>query len=333
MMWCSGVVDKYTHATEHPEWLRVHKEMSSALKRWEATFERYQEKMPPHDQTDTKIYAGNTLLRIAAVMIRVIIGSGGGAGSEMAWDPFIDSFKTIIDLAETIPILRPPQSTRTPGDASSSNTPAPKIAVPRTLALNPASVKSNYTPAPTTIIFSARSNAPLQPPPTASKAVSPPFLGQSPEKMPSYFSPSFELSPIVPLFITACRCRDPHIRRRAISLLLSFRRREGVWDSLGAGMVAAQCMKKEEDIDPHVPLGFDNVAEFLARPSKIMDRSQVAENCRVKDIYVEVKMVEGRVDLVYSMTSGENVDARQVIYESRGDGVGGTVPMQRHTGV
>lgn len=333
MMWCSGVVDKYTHATEHPEWLRVHKEMSSALKRWEATFESYQEKMPPHDQTDTKIYAGNTLLRIAAVMIRVIIGSGGGAGSEMAWDPFIDSFKTIIDLAETIPILRPPQSTRTPGDASSSNTPAPKIAVPRTLALNPASVKSNYTPAPTTIIFSARSNAPLQPPPTASKAVSPPFLGQSPEKMPSYFSPSFELSPIVPLFITACRCRDPHIRRRAISLLLSFRRREGVWDSLGAGMVAAQCMKKEEDIDPHVPLGFDNVAEFLARPSKIMDRSQVAENCRVKDIYVEVKMVEGRVDLVYSMTSGENVDARQVIYESRGDGVGGTVPMQRHTGV
>lgn len=106
-----------------------------------------------------------------------------------------------------------------------------------------------------------------------------------------------------------------------------------MWDSLGAGMVAAQCMKKEEDIDPHVPLGFDNVAEFLARPSRISDRADVAENCRVKDIYVEVKMVEGRVDLVYSMTSGENVDARQVIYESRGDGAGGTVPMLRHTGV
>lgn len=334
MMWCSGTIDKDPSATEHPEWLRTHKEMSSALKQWEAAFEKYQEKMPPQDQTDTKIYAGNTLLRIAAIMIRVIIGSGGGAGSEMAWDPFIDSFKTIIDLAETIPILRPPPSTSASSDPSSSNSSAPKIAMPRTLAMNPASAKSNYTPAPTTIIFSARTNAPLQPPPTAAKIVSPPFQGQSPEKMPSYFSPSFELSPIVPLFITACRCRDPYIRRRAISLLLSFRRREGVWDSLGAGMVAAQCMKKEENIDPDVPLGFDNVAEFLTRPPKIRDRSEVPEHARVKDIYVEVKMVEGRVDLVYSMTSGESMDARQVIYESRGDGVGmGTIPTQRHVGV
>lgn len=335
MMWCSGVIDKYPKAAESSEWLRVHKEMSSALKQWEAAFENYQQKMPAQDQIDTKIYAGNTLLRMGAIMIRVIIGSGGGAGSETAWDPFIDSFKTIIDLAESIPILRPPQSTRTPGDSSSSSSPSsgPQIAVPRKLALNPASARSHATPYTTTIIFSARPNAPSHPPPSAAKVTSPPFLDKSPEKMPSYFSPSFELSPIVPLFITACRCRDPLIRRRAISLLLSFRRREGVWDSLGAGMVAAQCLKKEENIEPDVPLGFDNVAEFLARPPTIRDRSEIPENARVKDIYVEVKMVEGRVDLVYSMTSGAMDEGRQVLYESRGDGMLGTIPTQRHTGV
>ncbi|KAH7400641.1 hypothetical protein DE146DRAFT_653543 [Phaeosphaeria sp. MPI-PUGE-AT-0046c] len=318
MMWCSGVVDKDPTAAEHSEWLRVHKEMSLALRQWEATFESYQQKMLPQDQTDTKIYAGNTLLRMAAIMIRIIVGSGGGSGSEMAWDPFIDSFKTVIELAETIPILRPPQSTRTKGDNSSPSSSAPKIAVPRTIALNPASAKSNYTPTTaTTIIFSARANAPLHPPSSASRVTNAPFLGQTPEKMPSYFSPSFELSPIVPLFITACR----------------FRRREGVWDSLGAGMVAAQCLKKEENIDPHVPLGFDNVADFLARPPTVTDRSEVLENARVKDIYVEVKMVEGRVDLVYSMTSGAMDEGIQVLYESRGDGGLAAFPTQRHTGV
>jgi hypothetical protein len=139
--------------------------------------------------------------------------------------------------------------------------------------------------------------------------------------MPSYFSPSFELSPIVPLFIVACRCRDPIIRRRAIALLLSYRRREGVWDSLGAGMVAAQCMKKEENLDPDQPLDLDNVVDFLRRNTAVNKCSDVPESARVKEIHVAVKVVDGRIDLVYSMTTGEDSEEQQVFYEARGDGI------------
>jgi hypothetical protein len=58
---------------------------------------------------------------------------------------------------------------------------------------------------------------------------------------------SFEAGIVVPLFETAMRCRDPRQRRRAIALLRSAPRREGVWDSLGAAAVAECAMEVEED--------------------------------------------------------------------------------------
>jgi hypothetical protein len=58
---------------------------------------------------------------------------------------------------------------------------------------------------------------------------------------------SFEAGIVVPLFETAMRCRDPRQRRRALTMLRSAPRREGVWDSLGAAAVAESAMKVEED--------------------------------------------------------------------------------------
>ncbi|KAL8934041.1 MAG: hypothetical protein Q9211_005439 [Gyalolechia sp. 1 TL-2023] len=49
------------------------------------------------------------------------------------------------------------------------------------------------------------------------------------------------------LFSVAHRCRDPHLRRRAISLLYKVPRQEGVWNSLLTARVAERLMNIEED--------------------------------------------------------------------------------------
>ncbi|KAF2828604.1 hypothetical protein CC86DRAFT_437976 [Ophiobolus disseminans] len=294
MMWSVGVVEQNPEAAKHPAWHRLHGDISIALTQWERVFETYRQQLPLADQRDPKIYAGNTLLRMSALTVRIIMGAGAGLRSEMAWDAFIPHFKTVVDLAETIPLLHP-RSSNTPPSTSRPIRPSPTTTFPP-LASGQYSFMSTPNPIP--------------PPPA-----------KSPSPAPSFFSPSFELSPIVPLFIVSCRCRDPLIRRRAISLLLYYRRREGVWDSLSAGMVAAQCMKKEENMCEAADVDFSD-ARFLARSSSVNCAADVREECRVRRIAVAVKVVRGRIDLVYSLTTGERVGERQVIYESRGDGGG-----------
>jgi hypothetical protein len=76
-------------------------------------------------------------------------------------------------------------------------------------------------------------------------------------------------------------------------------------------------MTKEENLPPHLHLDDD----ILRRNPNVQSCVDVPESARVRDILVEVKVVEGRIDLVYSMTTGEASTEQQVIYESRGDGM------------
>jgi hypothetical protein len=51
---------------------------------------------------------------------------------------------------------------------------------------------------------------------------------------------------IIPsLFLTVCRCRDPHVRRHAISLLRRYHWREDIWDSEVAASMAERLMLLE----------------------------------------------------------------------------------------
>ena len=61
-------------------------------------------------------------------------------------------------------------------------------------------------------------------------------------------SPSFQHDhAIVPsLFMTACRCRDPYIRRQAIGLLRRAPRKEDIWDSDITASIAEHLMMLEE---------------------------------------------------------------------------------------
>ncbi|KAK0109470.1 hypothetical protein ONS95_002162 [Cadophora gregata] len=62
-------------------------------------------------------------------------------------------------------------------------------------------------------------------------------------KVPKF---SFDSGVIIPLWFTGHKCRDPVLRRRAIALLLTFPRREGVWDSVFAGLVI-ECVREFEE--------------------------------------------------------------------------------------
>ena len=57
---------------------------------------------------------------------------------------------------------------------------------------------------------------------------------------------SMDMNIVTPLFSVAHRCRDPHIRRRAISLLYDAPRQEGLWHSVIVARVAERIMRTEE---------------------------------------------------------------------------------------
>ncbi|EXJ64471.1 hypothetical protein A1O7_00807 [Cladophialophora yegresii CBS 114405] len=61
-------------------------------------------------------------------------------------------------------------------------------------------------------------------------------------------SPSFSsgLGYVMPLHTIAARCRNPRIRRRALQLLLSSGRREGLWDAGLTGKIVTTTMEREE---------------------------------------------------------------------------------------
>ncbi len=66
---------------------------------------------------------------------------------------------------------------------------------------------------------------------------------------------TFDHGTILPLYFVSLSCRVPKIRRRAINLLLSWPRREGVCDSLFAGKSAEWIVELEEEniVDGYVP--------------------------------------------------------------------------------
>jgi hypothetical protein len=67
---------------------------------------------------------------------------------------------------------------------------------------------------------------------------------QQPEESPPTCSSG--LGCVLPLHVVAARCRNPRVRRRAVHLLLTCSRREGIWDARLAGRVASRTIEVEE---------------------------------------------------------------------------------------
>ena len=92
-----------------------------------------------------------------------------------------------------------------------------------------------------------------------------PAFGNRPDDSYLHIKPSFalDLGIVPPLFVAATKCRDRRLRREAMRLLMSSPRREGMWDSILCGKVAAWIMEVEEEgmapFDLFNPLSFAQV--------------------------------------------------------------------------
>ncbi|KIX06238.1 uncharacterized protein Z518_04213 [Rhinocladiella mackenziei CBS 650.93] len=78
--------------------------------------------------------------------------------------------------------------------------------------------------------------------------------GTTPGGAPSWtyrgpaFTPIPETGPIMPLFLTAIKCRDPLLRQKALDILHSINRKESAWESLAAAKVATLVIEAEEGL-------------------------------------------------------------------------------------
>ncbi|KAF2852433.1 hypothetical protein T440DRAFT_516831 [Plenodomus tracheiphilus IPT5] len=288
MLWVSGVADNDPQAPAYAVWTDMYSNIMQALDQWESSFAKYLQSLTPSEQADKKLSAGNTLLKMYVLVTRIIAGTGGGMATELAWDAFVDSFGSIVDLAQTLPVLQPQIAPLTRSCSPHSPSSGPGTSAP---------VSGNNSPCISPGIATVTHHSDH---PAVRTTPAPSDVASMAKRAPISFSPSFELSPIVPLFLTITRCRDPLIRRRALALLLTYRRREGVWDSLGAASVAAECLKREEDMRD-ASIGPNN---WLPLSPTCMTCSDVPEWRRVKDLFIGVQMAEGNITLTYAMTNG-----------------------------
>ncbi|CAG7990299.1 unnamed protein product [Penicillium salamii] len=85
-----------------------------------------------------------------------------------------------------------------------------------------------------------------QTPPPTQNATALPILRPRPSKtLASTFSMSLGI--VTPLYLCATRCRDSTIRHRAIDLVSTCNRREGLWDSELVGRITRRIVSIEED--------------------------------------------------------------------------------------
>lgn len=111
---------------------------------------------------------------------------------------------------------------------------------------------------------------------------------------PSY---SIEMGLLAPLHYASCRCRDPVIRRRALSLLTDFPRREGLWDSTMLAAIGRWIIEEEEQ-------GLGSYSSASAVPAnarisildKVTDMGErrcIVQYCKgVRNPYKKLEMME-----------------------------------------
>ncbi|KIW40067.1 uncharacterized protein PV06_08620 [Exophiala oligosperma] len=109
---------------------------------------------------------------------------------------------------------------------------------------------------------------------------------------------SHELGILPGLYLTGTKCRDPILRRRALVLLTSCRRREGVWDSDSAAKVVSRIISIEE------------------KSGYVYSCRDVVEGSRVKDTWLQKPSnMDRHATLVF--TRRPRPDARLEIIEER----------------
>ncbi|KAK0666722.1 putative carboxypeptidase [Cercophora samala] len=117
---------------------------------------------------------------------------------------------------------------------------------------------------------------------------------------PLPFFMSLEPGLVMPLFLAITRCRHPLVRRRALRLLKSLNRQEGMWNSPAACVVAEQqVLAEEEHLEFPLPLYIENLDDMpMEGPTgEGWEGSMAPEALRVTRDQIEIDVVTGRIEL------------------------------------
>lgn len=110
-------------------------------------------------------------------------------------------------------------------------------------------------------------------------------------------TPVPRIHPTKILWVVATRCREPTLRRRALSMMLLDHRRELAWDSLVAAKFAEVIIKEEEGLQGDLNL---QVVE-----SDITAPWEICEARRVKHVLRKMMKKEGKAEAVLCL--GDNI--------------------------
>ncbi|KAF7511055.1 hypothetical protein GJ744_005601 [Endocarpon pusillum] len=271
--------------------------------RWSAALDKYlanklRTKSSCGGSRKVQMEPGIYILQIWRELITVWQGLDMSAG-ETAWDPFIDQFKSIADLATSFV------------DQSAKITASYPTLMPSTLQDAPRPqnrLGGSKSTATLTDLFglsghirSNRSNVPHAPVPAP--LIKPIF--------------SLSIGIIPPLYLVASRCRDPAIRRQVIHLLSICNRREGIWDSQVTSQLASQILDIEEaGARQHLREVAEKNATDDGKPVIIESMEQIPEWVRVTSLWVS--SVDRRATVRYKRSSAGNKrhDSQEYVCEA-----------------
>jgi hypothetical protein len=279
-------------------------------------------------------HPGVLLLQIWRIVVKIMLHIDLSVG-ELAFDNFIEDSRTLVGLAETF-IKQTAVPSRGPKVLNTviltklekkTSAPEGKVHTAR-VATHPRSwlgscashgflgIQPRGTPcvpgaiasSPATSSTSATStscSSPIYTQSTGTSSADPISRTIRPNiapKPPAVLKPTFSLSLglITPLYITVSRCRDPTIRRRALHLLYTCNRREGIWDSQLAARVAQRIVEVEEA--GAIPLP-DHCHSGGTGAVVVISADQIPENARVREL--EPSFLPGRKGTVrYTKSTG-----------------------------
>jgi hypothetical protein len=254
-------------------------------------------------------HPGVLILQIWRIVVKMMLHIDLSVG-ELAFDNFIEDSRTLVELAESFikQTAVPSRGPKVPNGASltkiekkisapEGNRHAARIAThPRSwlgscashgfLGIQPEGtpcVPAGTAPSPATSFASAPSTPYSSSTYTSSGSISRTTQTNIAPKPPTVLKPTFSLSLglITPLYITASRCRDPTIRRRALHLLYTCNRKEGIWDSRLAARVAQRIVEVEEAGAIPMPgqCSSGNTGVVV-----VISANQIPENARVREL-------------------------------------------------
>lgn len=257
-----------------PEMIQKYSDWSFAFDKYVQTVISTSKTLASNDQIPSIL-----ILQMRRLLVKIILHIDLQDG-QMDFDRFTPEFTGLVSMAERfLEVTATPTSDDAPVSSCSSMASQPdertsSLATP-ILQRGFLGIKSHNTPLVPGDVISIDQTAL-----STATILSNRLLSESPSIRNPHATvqPTFTISPgiIPPLHVLVTHCRDPHLRRRALKILVSCNRKEGQWDSVLCARWGRRAVEREEG----AALGFWNAEGTVL--SRIEHAWQVPDAVRVR---------------------------------------------------